>query len=41
VQVTTAPFPEQSYIAMDEGSNLYVSDGQLILRACLAHSGCT
>jgi len=38
---STAPLPEQSYIAIDEKGNLYVSDGQLILRTCVTSSGCT
>lgn len=37
---STAPFPEPSYFTMDEKGNLYVSDGQLILRTCVASSGC-
>jgi DNA-binding beta-propeller fold protein YncE len=37
---STAPFPEPSYITMDEKGNLYVSDGQLILRTCVDSSGC-
>lgn len=38
---SSAPFPEPSDITKDEkGGNLYVSDGQLILRTCVASSGC-
>lgn len=37
---SSAQFSEQSYITMDEKGNLFVSDGRLILRTCVASSGC-
>jgi DNA-binding beta-propeller fold protein YncE len=37
---STAPFPEPSYITIDEKGDLYVSDGHLILRTCVVSSGC-
>jgi tripartite motif-containing protein 71 len=37
---STAPFPEQSDIALDGNGNLYVSDGTSILRTCVMPGGC-
>jgi tripartite motif-containing protein 71 len=34
------PFPEPSYIILDEKGDLYASDGPLILETCIASSGC-
>jgi tripartite motif-containing protein 71 len=37
---SSAPFPEPSSITMDQQGYLYVSDGPLILRTCVASGGC-